>query len=559
MGVIRLLLPVLILAPALPAQVVRGRVTEGVSGQALSGVVIELRSGDANGPRVGTSLSSSSGEYAVSAPAAGRYVVLAKRIGVRRFASEAFDLALGETAVRNLALDPVLYTLPEVVVTGLTHCDARARDGARVASLWEEARTALLATQLSLRDQLYKAHVTRYVRELEPRTRRILGETRSEVSGVVARPFLAADAESLSVHGYWVSRPDSGVTYYGPDADVLLSDAFLRDHCFREARAPRDRRGMVGLGFQPVPSRTVPDVVGVLWLDARSFELRFVEFAYSRNMSGTDSVDVRGEVHFARLPTGAWIIRRWFIRLPISARPTAPVTTLVTQAPWVLVRPVTLHLREEGGEVAAEALLSATATWSVRGQVRDSANQPLGDARVRLAGTRLVTTTTRAGTFTLDSVPPGRQVIVVEAAGYDSLGLAGGDVAIDVGPGMAALPTVRLLDTRQVHARLCVGLAPRRGRGSMRLFVRTSDGEPMVTRLPVSVSWREVAGRTRDSTYQMHELYTDSQGRVTVCDIPSDLDVSIVVARPEGGSEPVVTMRAPDRGTRAVWIRLSTP
>lgn len=353
MGLIRLALALFLLAPVLRAQVVRGRVTEGTSGRALAGVLIELRSGDANGTRVGTSLTSSSGEYAVSAPGAGRYVVLAKRIGVKRRATEPFELGVGEGAVRDLALDPVVYALPEVVVTGLAACSEKAGDDMRVASLWEEARTALLATQVSLRDALFKAQVTRYVRELDRRTLRPVGETRSEVAGVVARPFFTVDAESLSVHGYWVARDDS-VTYYGLDADVLLSDAFHRDHCFHEVRGGRDRRGLTGLGFRPLSSRTVPDVVGVLWLDERSFELRFVQFAYSRAHASSDSASIGGEVHFARLPGGAWLIRRWFIRLPLSARPTAPIATLVTAAPWVLVRPMRLHLREEGGSVTAE-------------------------------------------------------------------------------------------------------------------------------------------------------------------------------------------------------------
>ena len=49
-------------------------------------------------------------------------------------------------------------------------------------------------------------------------------------------------------------------------------------------------------------------------------------------------------------------MRRWFVRLPVYARPLAPLGTEETTSPWVLVRPVALRLREEGGEVAAEAL-----------------------------------------------------------------------------------------------------------------------------------------------------------------------------------------------------------
>lgn len=349
-----LLLAMVCAATVLPAQVVRGNVTERNSGLPLAGVLIELRVGDANGARVATALTSTEGRYAVQASRADRYVVLAKRIGVKRYVSPPFDLGPGESAVRDLQLDPIAYALPEVVVTGFATCDDRSGDPARLAALWEEVRTALVATQVSLRDQLYRAQVTRFVREIDPRSRRVVGETRSDVSGVMTRPFVSVDPESLSAHGYRVSRPDSGTMYYGLDADVLLSDAFHRDHCFHAQRGGRDRRGQVGLGFRPLESRTVPDVIGTIWIDERSFELRSVEFGYSRAAGGIDSSGVGGEVLFSRLPGGAWIIRRWVIRLPMTARPTAPVTTLVTPAPWVLVRPTTLRWREEGGEVAAE-------------------------------------------------------------------------------------------------------------------------------------------------------------------------------------------------------------
>lgn len=354
-----LLASALLSASLADAQVVRGRVSERTTAAPLGGVLIELLTVTAGAPgvAVASALSDPAGGYAVRGPGPGRYVVTAKRIGVRRFVSDAFDIAEGETVARDLALDALLYQLPEVVITGMASCDANAHDGDRVASLWEEARTALLATQISLRDQLFAARVTRYVRQLDPRSKRVLEETRSEAAGVVSRPFSAVDAESLSTLGFWQARPDGRVTYHGPDADVLLADAFLRDHCFREARGGRNRRGLVGVGFRPLPHRTLPDIVGTVWLDEKTFELRFVEFTYSRVHLSADSADIGGEVHFARLRGGAWIIRRWFIRLPVDARPAEPLTTEQTAAPWVLVRPRALRLREEGGEVAAEEQL----------------------------------------------------------------------------------------------------------------------------------------------------------------------------------------------------------
>lgn len=339
------------------AQVVRGTVRERASSAGLIGTVVELRRRDPTGVehRVASALTAIGGVYVLRAPAAGRFVLAVKRIGYRRHVSEPFDLGSGETVVREVLVDLVPFMLSEVVVTGAQFCASDPRESDRVAALWDEARTALLATQISLRDRLFRARVTHYVRELDPKSLRVLSETRSHATGIVSRPFASIAADSLSARGYWIPRQDGGVTYYGPDAEVLLSDAFLEDHCFSEARPGRDRRGLVGLSFTPVAGRTVPDVVGTLWLDEKEFELRFVEFTYSQVRPGADSASVGGELHFARLPSGAWLVRRWFLRLPVFARLSSPVATEETTSPWVLVRPVTLRYREEGGDVAAEA------------------------------------------------------------------------------------------------------------------------------------------------------------------------------------------------------------
>jgi hypothetical protein len=344
------------------AQVVRGVVRERISSEGFGGTVVELLRQSSSGTeaRVASALTDDRGNYAVQAPGAGRFVLVVKRIGVRRYRSEPFALGEGETVVRNVVVDAVLLTLPQVTVTGTTTCSGEAREGNLVAALWDEARTALLATQISLRDRLFRAHVTRYVRELDPKSRRVLSETRSPATGVVSRPFAAVPPETLSARGYWIPRRDGNVTYHGPDAEVLLSEAFLADHCFSAVRTPRNRRGLVGLGFAPGVRRETADIAGTLWLDERSFELRFLEFTYSRAAPGVDSASVGGELHFARLPSGAWIVRRWFLRLPVYARPFSPLVTEETTSPWVLVRPVALRLREEGADVTAEALRPRT-------------------------------------------------------------------------------------------------------------------------------------------------------------------------------------------------------
>ena len=64
---------------------------------ALTRVVVELVHADSTLTRVASALSDGSGTYALRAPGAGRYRVVAKRIGVHRFTSSPFELAVGET------------------------------------------------------------------------------------------------------------------------------------------------------------------------------------------------------------------------------------------------------------------------------------------------------------------------------------------------------------------------------------------------------------------------------------------------------------------------------
>src|SRR5688572_12904921 len=101
----------------LRGQVVRGTITERTSGAPLAGVVVDLVRGDsASASSVASVLTDVSGAYALRAPGAGRYLVSAKRVGVRRFLSPALTLGVGETRTLPIVLDALLYRLPEVVV-----------------------------------------------------------------------------------------------------------------------------------------------------------------------------------------------------------------------------------------------------------------------------------------------------------------------------------------------------------------------------------------------------------------------------------------------------------
>src|SRR5688572_15930452 len=59
---------------------------------------------------------------------------------------------------------------------------------------------------------------------------------------------------------------------------------------------------------------------------------------------------------------------------------------------------------------------------SISGRVIDhSTGDPLENARVVIAGTALITSTERGGTFTLRGVPPGDHTLVASYTGFDSV------------------------------------------------------------------------------------------------------------------------------------------
>ena len=54
-----------------------------------------------------------------------------------------------------------------------------------------------------------------------------------------------------------------------------------------------------------------------MWLDAESSELRSLDFQYQNLDLEVDTQQLGGTVEFARLPSGAWIVRHWAIRVPV--------------------------------------------------------------------------------------------------------------------------------------------------------------------------------------------------------------------------------------------------
>ncbi len=246
------------------AQVVRGTVRDDASGAPLVGVVVSIqrhREGQVALPtsraRVTAGLTNAQGEYALAAGDSGHFVVSAKRIGVRQYVSPAIALSHGQTRQLDIRLEGVRYELPTVTVSTATPCGTRDVDRGRIAALWAEASAALTASALSLRDRLFHATIEHYQRVLEARTLSVRTETRNIRRSVTEHAFVSFPAESLAVVGYARTLDDGTIEHFAPDAQVLLSDAFVRDHCFGLAKPTGTE---VGITFQPVRQRRVADI-----------------------------------------------------------------------------------------------------------------------------------------------------------------------------------------------------------------------------------------------------------------------------------------------------------
>jgi len=146
-----LALATLTVSSALGAQSVRGQLTDSVTRAPLPGAFLTLM--DEHGVEKARTISNGSGEFLLTAPAAGVYRLRSKRIGFRPYVSPPLTLSAGGTSSYNAVIDPIPVALSQVVVQGERQCDVEA--GASVAAVWEEVHEALAAVSWTSREPAY--------------------------------------------------------------------------------------------------------------------------------------------------------------------------------------------------------------------------------------------------------------------------------------------------------------------------------------------------------------------------------------------------------------------
>jgi hypothetical protein len=336
-------------------------------------------------------------------------------------------------------------------------------------------RKAVQAVTLTSADARLHVSLHDFRRELAIPGDTAIRETHSEREGASARPYVSPSPDSVATFGYALAR-DGQVTWFAPDAAILGSEGFVATHCF-QLRAERADSGLVGVAFEPVRGRRVTDITGTAWLDAKTFELRSVDFQYTNLATAARERPFGGHVEFRRVSGGAWLIEAW--------RVSAPIVRLVERAGFsggsmTSVRrvrdSVLVAALEEGGEVLVARAKDGQVAWAsriggVHGVLRDSATgDAVRGATMELRGTTHRTVTDADGFFALTDVPFGEYVMSISVelplttpfVSTQPVTVGSKDRALSMNVAASRVARFFADSAARVAQRVCVGVRERR-------------------------------------------------------------------------------------------------
>jgi hypothetical protein len=308
-------------ASSAAAQSLQGTLLRADSVPAAGVIVVASRG--AQDSVLARTITNGNGRYSIDV-SAGAVRLRALRIGHRPVLIGEFTLAAGARRDSRTVLpnDPIV--LATVTTEANSSCRQTGTAGVNVATVFEEARKALLSTTLKSGDgdPLSRLSVYGQARTVGNRP---LGDLELEFKeGVTVKPFQSLRPDSLAKVGY-MERDFNTLIYWAPDADVLLSETFAASHCLGLTDGTGERAGWIGLTFRPQQiKRNFVDVSGTLWLDRASNELRRMDFSYVGLPIAIQRVDAGGVVEFTRLPDGIWFVNKWELLMPRMSLPPAP-------------------------------------------------------------------------------------------------------------------------------------------------------------------------------------------------------------------------------------------
>ncbi len=400
----RILLSLLLaIAPIARGQTIRGVVRESASGGSVPGAIVIVM--DSGRIMLNRALTNARGEYELPRAPDAR-ILRTVRLGFR-----PTELPIPASASPTLRLDVNMITVPLTLDAVRTLAAApcpRRKDSQAALSLLEQARTGLLATIVARESK--PATITRLeiIRKRNFETDDIMSMSVVMDSAQATNSYVASlSAQAFVEHGF--ANDSVGVrTAFGPDAEVLLDEAFANGYCFRVMDAVPERPHQIGLGFVAAEhKRGRIEIDGALWIDTTAKSLVDIEFLYRGFAQLFDRGKPGGHVIFRTMANGVVLIDRWFLRIPTRESRKEDER----RGAMVSFRAGSLIIQETGGELARARWEDGT-SWraslgSARMKLLTIRGKPDSGRVLRLDSTTYIARSDADGNVEINELPPG--------------------------------------------------------------------------------------------------------------------------------------------------------
>jgi hypothetical protein len=531
-------LAIIIAGASAGAQDVRVEVFEAATGKPIVGANVSLYD-SAGAVPLGGAFSDQSGRTELRAPRRGSFRVKADKVGYDSWMS--VQLALGERAVLVRAgMAPMRAPAP-VVMRSDAACQLMTGPGTAAGDLWAEIKKALTATALTEAQGLVPLDVDLYERALD-RNLAVLSERAEQRTQIARRPAIGISWDQIDT----ARRGDGSGTdvYRAPDPATILSDQFVKSHCFAAIRGYGAETGLSGLEFRPARVAGLPELTGVLWLDPKDNSLRALNFDYVNLPIPLRIARTNGRVEFQQLPNGRWIVPRWYIRMPRIGR----VLATDARSPSVS-RDTLLGYQEVGGAArpagSARAASAASAGAKepdedsseanqsvISGVVYDSSSgRPLGGVQVSTAGGKFKAVTNSGGRYEMTVKGPINDTLVFEHPRLRLFHVADRAQAISLPSGARGQANVIVPSSATLRSRLCGrNETGTEAQGMMAGYVRDASGKPLPRAhvwVSLQILWVEQNGRLVSTNQQRTvETDTNSDGSYLMCGLSRGAQVT---------------------------------
>ena len=519
--------PVLLLAGLLiagttaNAQEVRVEVVELSNGKPIVGANVSILTDSMTS--LGGGFSDPTGHTVLRAPVRGKFRVRADKVGYDTWTSVVLHLGAKPVIVR-VGMSPTRAPSP-VVGRSETACQ-QLNSGTPAANLWIEIRKALAASALTEAQGLVPLDVELYERVLD-RNGSVVSEKTEQRTRLARRPITGISVEQLDTTRRGESFGES--VYRAPEVSSLVSDQFIKTHCFAAIRGYGAENGLTGLEFRPMRTGGAPDLAGVLWLDPARNSLKTLAFDWVNLPIPLRVARTMGRLEFQQLPNGHWIVPRWYIRMPRVAQTTPSGLTAPAG-----VRDSLVGYQEAGGTAQpAGSTRPAVAAASERPEA-ESPNQGMitGVVLDSTTGLALRGVQVSLGQYKTATSQGGRYELAVNGAVSDKLifdhprlrlfRVAGRVQNVSVAPGSRAYASVIVPSFATIRRQLCgQNETGTESQGMVVGYVRDGAGNP-ISNAHVWATWRllwiEQNGRLV-STNQQRTAETDTgpDGSYVLC------------------------------------------